>query len=301
MEKDYICPWPGPYQKGIYVMRYESCQPVQPHIHDFIEIVFFVYGTCKHNYKNMTVTLIPGDTFIVIPHEEHSYEIDSDTVVYNCLFYPDVLGNDREMVMQMGGIFDMLMAEPFYRSESSGHEILHLEPQQLTYVETIIKNMLNEQELQRPDSYLAMKANLLLLLVFLGRVWEKQFKNTRNTLDIKREMLVHAISYIDKNFSKDIKIEDLASKVYLSANYFRKVFKEVTGLTPLEYINKLRIAKAQKLLTTTNYPISYISELIGVSDVNYFSRLFHSMIGLAPSEYRKNGVNGYQKTILKTN
>lgn len=100
-------------------------------------------------------------------------------------------------------------------------------------------------------------------------------------------MLSQAINHIEKNYSNQFKIDELASKIYLSPHYFRKIFREVTGLTPVEYINKLRISKAIQLLRESDMTISQISETVGISEINYFSRLFRLVVGCSPSEFRK--------------
>ena len=100
-------------------------------------------------------------------------------------------------------------------------------------------------------------------------------------------MLAQAIYFIESNLCTALKVEDVASVVYLSPNYFRRVFKEATGQTPIEYINKIRITKASKLLKEENVSISKVSELVGINDLNYFSRLFKTLMGCSPSDYKK--------------
>jgi AraC-like DNA-binding protein len=121
----------------------------------------------------------------------------------------------------------------------------------------------------------------------LGRAWESQFKESKFYFNEKRNMLVEALSYIEKNFGDELKVKQLASKVYMSPDYFRKVFKETTGLSPIDYINKVRISKSAKLLEDGGLSIARVAEMVGICDVNYFSRLFRSKLGCTPSEYRK--------------
>lgn len=286
MHNDYL-PWPAEKENRIQVSLYNGNSPVPPHKHDFIEIVFIANGSCIHKYHNSEITLIPGDVFIVTPHEEHWYAINSKTVIYNCLFYPEALGDDWIKVKEISSLYNFLVVEPFYRVETNHQEILHLQPQEVSYMEQVLKSMMEEQGNRYTGYQLAKKANLIMVLTFLGRLWEKQFHTSLHSYNGKREMLAEALKHIEQNISDELKIGDLATRVYLSPHYFRKLFREVTGLTPIEYINKIRISKAAQLLSAQNLSVAEVSEIVGINDVNYFSRLFKAVTGCSPSDFRK--------------
>lgn len=279
--------WPNTTGDLIKVMCWADYRPVETHKHDFIEIAFIAYGSCTHTYHDTKVKLIPGDVFVITPHEEHSYEIKSKVVIYNCLFYPEALGEDWDKLRCVKSIFDLLIVEPFYRLESEKQEILHLEVAETATIETLLKKMLEEQENKQNDFGLLQKSNLIALLCLLGRVWEKQFSGSKILFGGKRDLLAEAIQFIENNAGNELKVEEIAAKAYLSPNYFRKVFKEVTGLSPVEYINRIRITKACKLLSDHSITVSQVSEMVGINDLNYFSRLFKSIAGCTPSEYKK--------------
>ena len=274
----------------IKVMCWIGDKPVETHSHEFIEIAFLVYGSCTHIYHGMRTRLIPGDIFIITPNEEHSYAISSKTVIYNCLFYPEALGEEWNKLKAIKNVYDLLIVEPFYRSESGQHEILHLEPANAEYMELLLKKMLEEQGARRFGFEIIIKANLTILICELGRVWDTQLSGSKTLYGGKRDMMAEAIYFIESNLSSEFKVGDVATSVYLSPNHFRKVFKEATGQTPIEYINKVRITKALKFLKNDDMTISRVSELVGINDLNYFSRLFKTQVGCSPSDYkRKSG------------
>lgn len=280
-------PWPASQEDLIRISLYIGDRPVTSHMHNFIELVYIASGSCIHKYHNMEVILMPGDVFTIAPHEEHSYSISSKTVIYNCLFYPDALGEDWERLKNISSVFDMLMVEPFYREETAGQNILHLPPSKTFEVESILKKMIDEQNNRYTGYQLMQKANLIALLTLLGRAWENQFVQQQETYYYKRKMLMDALQYIEDNIDDELKIEKLAGKVYMSPAYFRKVFKEITGMTPIEYINKTRVSIAVSLLKQKDLTISQVAEKVGIQDVNYFSRIFRSTMGCSPSEFRK--------------
>ena len=279
--------WPASSQDQIRVMRWEGKQEVVPHRHDFIEIAFFDGGTCIHRYQGADVRLIPGDLLVIIPHEDHAYEVVSESVIYNCLFYPEALGEDWDKLKSISGIYDLLIVEPFYRPESGIHDVLQLLPAEREGAISILKTMMAEQESRRDGYELMQKANLTQLLCLLGRAWGKQFQQKTDLYLGKRNLLAAAMDYIEENIRNELKVGNLASKVYLSPTYFRRLFKETTGLTPIDYINSIRIAKARNLLEEGDMPISEVGTAVGIVDQNYFSKLFKSLTGMSPSDYRR--------------
>lgn len=285
---DVYFPWRADKGQEIKVEEFINNTPVISHKHDYIEIVFIMKGSCLHKYHSTEITLIPGDVFIVVPHEEHSYSINSDVRIFNVQFYPEAIGDDWKRLKKIGGIYDMLMVEPLYRTELNYQQILHLQPSEISYIESTLVKMQEEQEELRVGYDLAQKSYLTLLLCTLGRVWEEQFKNKSYEFNGKRELLAEGLKYLESNLSSEFNISDIALKVCMSPHYFRKIFKEVTGLTPIDYINSLRIKKAVQQLKETNYTIGEVSAMVGVNDINYFSKLFRKYMGCTPTEFRKN-------------
>jgi YesN/AraC family two-component response regulator len=90
------------------------------------------------------------------------------------------------------------------------------------------------------------------------------------------------------NYSSDIKLEDLATRAFLSPNYFSKLFKDCTSITISDYIQKLRIEEACNLLKNTDKKIIDISGEVGYKDIKFFNQIFKKIIGKTPSDYRKN-------------
>ena len=73
----------------------------------------------------------------------------------------------------------------------------------------------------------------------------------------------------------------------MSPDYFRKAFKQIIGISPLKYINSLRIHYATALMYNPSLSIADIAQQTGFNDLNNFTRIFTSIHGMAPSVYRK--------------
>jgi AraC family transcriptional regulator, arabinose operon regulatory protein len=102
------------------------------------------------------------------------------------------------------------------------------------------------------------------------------------------------LKYIEDNTSHHITVEELALIAHFQPNYFIHVFKNYTGLSPIQYINRHRLEKAVHLLAFTNLSISSIADSIGL-ELAYFSRMFKEHSGYAPSTYRELMVNPLEK------
>ncbi len=101
--------------------------------------------------------------------------------------------------------------------------------------------------------------------------------------------IYRSISYIHQNYEKKISISFLAELEHLSPSRFRVLFREATGLSPLDYINVLRMNHACQLMLQTDSQLGEIARAVGFPDPLYFSRVFKGRTGLTPSAYR-NGL-----------
>lgn len=97
-----------------------------------------------------------------------------------------------------------------------------------------------------------------------------------------------AIEYIKNNFKRNITLEEMSQVLNISPYYFSKIFKKSVGINFKEYLIKLKMEHAQKLLIETNMPIKEIAYEIGFDDPNYFIKAFKKYTGLTPTLVRNN-------------
>lgn len=107
-----------------------------------------------------------------------------------------------------------------------------------------------------------------------------------NKVTTTEDLLENVLHYIDIGYNLPLTINQLSSMIHLSKSHFYKVFSAYTGDTPLQYINKVRIEKAKKILNTTRLSVSDIAFKVGFEDPKYFSRIFHQHTGVAPRQWR---------------
>ncbi|MDR1174820.1 MAG: helix-turn-helix domain-containing protein [Treponema sp.] len=102
-----------------------------------------------------------------------------------------------------------------------------------------------------------------------------------------QSVIVKAREYIDRNFAaEDISLHSMAAHVGVSPNHLSAVFAQETGENFIEYLTRVRIERAKRLLSTTAMKSTDIAFETGFSDPHYFSFIFKKNTGLSPREYR---------------
>jgi transcriptional regulator GlxA family with amidase domain len=96
-----------------------------------------------------------------------------------------------------------------------------------------------------------------------------------------------AQQWLDNHFSVASPVEEMIQRSRLAQRTFKRRFKDATGLTPIAYVQRLRIEEAKRRLERTDATIDEISWQVGYEDPAFFRRLFKRTTGLAPGAYRK--------------
>ncbi len=153
---------------------------------------------------------------------------------------------------------------------------------QFVYSE-IFKNIISEIQQKKAGYELIIEAYLKQLLVLISR--NKEYIEDDANNYIQNEISI-AQEYFNDNYAKEISIDEYAASRGMSISWFIRSFRQITGVTPLQYILSQRIINAQILLESTDYSINEISTLVGYDNQLYFSRLFSKQKGMSPREYR---------------
>lgn len=111
--------------------------------------------------------------------------------------------------------------------------------------------------------------------------------NNKSVTRINQSMVNSLQQYILNHLSQEISIDDLAFQAGLSKFYFLKEFKKFTGITPYQFILKLKLDRSKELLRETDRSISEIAYELSFSDQSHFTRTFTKTFGYSPKNYKK--------------
>ena len=102
----------------------------------------------------------------------------------------------------------------------------------------------------------------------------------------KAQGVERVADYITRHYQGDLTLEQLAAHCGISVVYFRKLFTRVIGVSPINYLHRVRTARAAELLQEDSLDVSEIAEQVGYSSVYHFSAMFKKYMGMPPSKYR---------------
>lgn len=134
-------------------------------------------------------------------------------------------------------------------------------------------------------NYGELAENFYLLLMVLFSAGEPEASSPE-------ELVENLINYFKEHLSSNITLQDLEEKTGVSKVYICRVFKKFQNTTPIDYFTRLKIARAQELLTEfPNLSLREISDSLGFNDVYYFSKVFKRITGMPPSEMKAAAQN----------
>lgn len=191
-----------------------------------------------------------------------------------------IVGKSAELALKQ---FDSFMKDGIVRQEECRKWLSTL----LCYFMPEFRDEDNNSQLEEMIANLFLySANTSELSQNLRRMLDEKkiYKKENTTADIMEEVE----SYIRKHMPEAVTATELAERFGLVAPYLSKLFKEYSGYTPAQYLQKIRLDQAKKLLESEqNYLAKDVAEMVGYPNPLYFSKVFKKNIGIYPSEYRK--------------
>ncbi len=110
-------------------------------------------------------------------------------------------------------------------------------------------------------------------------------QNTKSTI------IKNVLDYIEKNYSEDISLQDMADYAHISKEYLCRVFNSMSDSTPIEYLNRYRIRQSTSEIIHSDKTISDIALSCGFNNSSYFNKLFLRYMNCTPTEYRKTNTS----------
>ena len=270
----------------VKVLNRQTWEP--PHCHEFQEFVLIKKGYCVHCYRGTKVWLLPGDVFVTQPNEEHSYQIYAPAEIIHCRFF--VSGMSEDLTHMSKRAVSLPPGEgdcPKSRQSALDRQgIIYLNIKERREIASLLAQIMEEEKRGEEDQELVKIACLQMILVKLQRIQRYQTEQGEKHKGSRKERIYEILSYAESHLAERVAHETLAEMAYWSVGYFRSVFKDVTGMAPAEYLNRMRIAKSLEYMQKEHLNVSQSAERVGFDDPGYYSKLFKKIIGYSPKYFR---------------
>lgn len=255
------------------------------HAHDFHELTIVRRGSAMHQLEGSAFPVTAGDVFLLQGKQRHFFYARENLDLLNIMYDPEEVGLPENELRRLPGYCAMFLLEPAYRRQHRFASHLHLRRIPLAKVEAIALEMERECVEQSPGYEALLLSKLTELFVYLSRLYvESDATEARALLRVGK-----VIGTLEENYTQDWSVLDLLRIAHMSQSNFMRVFKRATGQSPIEYLIRLRIQEATRLLRTTDRTVTEIAFDVGFQDSNYFSRQFKQALGISPRAYRKQG------------
>lgn len=234
------------------------------HYHNHFEIYYIDEGSCCYFIDNKSYQLLPGDIIFVPAGVVHNTE-------YKNTIHTRLLVSCSEWYMPMS-VRHLFFETPFhFRNSDLSHAIK----------EVLLEI---EEEYANPDDYSieSFRSYMYRLFIMIAKSVEL---NTARKND--KHYIEDAIEFMQGNYTSNITLPEVAGRFFVSPEHFSRIFKRETGFNFSEYLNLLRLKRAETLLRQLNTaPITQIAQSCGFNDSNYFSVQFKKLYGVSPKRFQ---------------
>lgn len=245
------------------------------HIHDECEINYILTTGMDYILNDRTYKLNPGDIFFVngrVPHNSTVYK------------------GTKTLMIQFG--IDT-RSQNVYKTLSryvnnSGHGTAHFkkgtrECEELT---ACLKNIIEESTLKNDSYEDFIIAEIYKIIAILYRY--DVIKNPERFFSTDGiNKLMPVLEYVHSRYNESISLDEMSGLININKSHFCRLFKKNVNTSFVDYLNFVRISKAENLLLSTEKSISEISELVGFKSGAYFTKIFKRLKSCTPMEYRK--------------
>lgn len=228
------------------------------HSHDYYELVYIRSGDGINIINGTSYPVTRGDIVLLRLSDFHAYHSFNNMEVVNCCIRPD--------------LFEKLPIP-----EALLSTILRLSGEDLEEFETLLSLMYNECRQNRDQSEEAVRHYLSLIFLMMMRICRNSSTEEQRWNDL--------FTFLSQQYAT-VTLEAVARRMYLSKNYFCRVFRRKTGSTFLEYVNHLRISAAMEMLRISDSSVQEIWNVVGFHQAKQFYSLFRRETGLTPMQFR---------------
>lgn len=249
---------------------FEACRPgyaFGPHSRTSYLLHIVYSGKGRYFVDNRVYDLSPGQMFLIYPGVTTTYQADfDDPWSYGWIGFS---GHRSETVLSQVGF-------------SPENHVISIEAD-IQPLRDCIQRMLETHKLTLANELYRTSE----LLHLFGYITEHSSRANSASPGYSKAVYAQlAMRYMESNYRGKVKISALADYIGIDRSYLTRSFREEYHVSPQEYLIRLRIEQAEKLLAQTSAPISVIATQVGYPDALAFSKIFHQRKGISPTEYR---------------
>jgi AraC-like DNA-binding protein len=262
----------------LFIKFYSVANPVKMHRHEFMELVIVSEGMGIHFTDTEEYAIEAGDVFAITGDTAHGYKDVKDLQVVNLLFDPKWFFSLTSLARESLGFHALFSLEPRFRKVYHCQNKLHLTKKELHKLLELVYILIEELAAKKTLHELIVQTVFLHFVGLLSRFYDQ-----REILPSDSLLKVgQCLSLIEKNYDKPIRLASLANTIHVSPRSLLRIFKNILGTSPIDYLIRLRIEKARELLYDSGLSITQIAYLVGFNDSNYFARQFKKITGITP-------------------
>ena len=230
-----------------------------PHLHGSFELITVWEGEMQVTVDKIQYTLTPGSALLVFPNQVHALTTEEHSRHFLCIFSP-------QLVQAFGKI---------YLSRIPESNLFRPDP----YALTRLSEKIGE------ESILRLKGLLYTLCADFddGAVYREQAQG-------EESLPVRIFRFAEREYQRDCSLTALSRETSYHPAYLSRFFKQCTGISFTEYVNRYRIGEACGLLTNTDAAILQIAYDCGFDSLRSFNRNFTKIMAMTPSAYRRCGM-----------
>ena len=256
------------------------------HLHEYIEIIYCDKGKFRVCLDGKWHDFAEGDMMVINSMEFHEITRNSnESCGFICLrFLPELLYTTS------AADFDMKYVIPLILSDTKHQKVFKKEEIKNTCILELFKDTFDEYKNKNVGFELALRANISKIFLWIVRYWHATNPDVFGEGMGDYEMISRiekVCEYVNSNYGDDLKASEMADMINLSYSYFSRIFKRYMKKSFSEYLLYVRIINAEKILASTDKPITEIALECGFSAISYFIKQFKQQKGISPKQYRK--------------
>lgn len=247
------------------------------HVHDCLEIGVLLEHELEYRFGDLTYHGRPGDVFLCRPFEPHwSFaEPGKPFEAILVLFTP-------APVLKLPDGKRLLM--PFY----AGRGMPPLIPGNSPQAEAIVTAARAAAEAQeRGEDNWATRQYMHLIEILLQVDSFAKERQGKKAQDAPRSAIAESLGYVLDHYLEPLEVDELARLAGMGRSLYYREFRALTGLSPHDFVNRLRVQTAMDLLRSSGLPMIELAERSGFQSLSAFNKQFKELAGCSPRDYRK--------------